>query len=62
MDKDNICTGMPIYATMEKINGKYVVVEESDFTKRVDIPADVIARFLIEKFGITPIHKGGGSE
>ena len=59
MSKDNICTGIPVQATMIKVNGKYVIDYTSEFTKCVDIPADVIARFLIKQHGITPVHKGG---
>ena len=62
MGKDNICTGIPIQARMIKVNGKYVIDYTSEFTKCVDIPADVIAKFLLKQFGITPVHKGGDSD
>ena len=47
---------------MIKVNGKYVIDYTSEFTKCVDIPANVIARFLIEKHGMTPVHKGGEND
>lgn len=62
MSKDNICTGIPVQVAMIKVNGKWVIDDTSEFTKRVDIPADVIARFLIEKHGMTPVHKGGEND
>lgn len=57
MDKDNMCR-IPVNATYRIVDGEPVLVN----AEYRDIPADVIARFIIEKFGITPIHKGGGSE
>lgn len=57
MEKDNMCR-IPVNATMAKVNGKYVMVQ-ADW---VDIPADVIARFFLEKSGITPVHKGGEND
>ena len=54
MDKDNMCR-IPIEATYQIVNGEPVLVK----AEYRDIPADVIARFLIEKHGITPILKGG---
>lgn len=53
MDKDNMCR-IPIEATYQIVNGEPVLVK----AEYRDIPADVIARFLIEKHGITPILKG----
>lgn len=53
MDDNNICH-IPVSATIKKIDGKMQVVS----AKWEDIPADVIARFLIKKFGITPIFGG----
>ena len=56
-DNDTMCR-IPVRATMKKINGEYVMVD----AEYRDIPADAIARFLIEKFGITPIFEGGTTE
>ena len=46
---------IPVNATMKKINGEWVMVS-ADW---VDIPADVIARFLLKHSGITAILEGG---
>lgn len=53
MDNDTMCL-IPLSATIKKINGKMEIVS-ADWQ---EIPADVIARFLIKKFGITPIFGG----
>lgn len=53
MDNENMCR-IPVNATMKIIDGKAVMVK-GDW---VDIPADAIARFLIQKFGVTPIFGG----
>lgn len=39
---------MPVRATMQYVNGKMVMTD----AVWADIPADTIARFLIEKFGL----------
>lgn len=39
---------IPVKATMQYVNGKMVMTD----AVWADIPADVIARFLIEKFGL----------
>ena len=53
MDNDTMCL-IPLSATIKKINGKMEIVS-ADWQ---EMPADVIARFLIKKFGITPIFGG----
>lgn len=53
--KENMCR-IPVQATMRKIGDKYVMVS----AEWAEIPADVIARFLIERSGITPVLTGGG--
>lgn len=49
---------IPVSATYRIVNGEPVLVD----AEYKDIPADVIARFLIQKFGMTPIFGGGDSE
>ena len=39
---------IPVTATMQYVNGKMTMVD----AVWADIPADAIARFLIEKFGL----------
>ena len=39
---------IPVKATMQYVNGKMVMTD----AVWADIPADTIARFLIEKFGL----------
>lgn len=39
---------IPVKATMQYVNGKMVMTD----AVWADIPADAIARFLIEKFGL----------
>lgn len=53
---DNVCR-IPVSATVEIIGGEAVMTS----AEYADIPADAIARFLIERFGITPIFGGGES-
>jgi len=57
MEKDNMCR-IPVNATYRIVDGEPVLVD----AEYKDIPADVIARFLIQKFGMTPIFGGGDSE
>lgn len=57
MENDNICR-IPVNATMKEIDGKMQMID-ADWA---DIPADIIARFLIQKFGITPIFGGGDND
>lgn len=47
---DNSCAmcRIPVKATMQYVNGVMTMVD----AVWADIPADVIARFLIEKFGL----------
>lgn len=52
---DNMCR-IPVQATFRIIDGKPVMVS----AEWADIPADVIARFLIERSGITPVPIDGG--
>ena len=53
--KDDVCR-IPVSATVEIIGGEAVMTS----AEYADIPADTIARFLIEKCGITPIFENGG--
>lgn len=46
-EKEAMCR-IPVRATMQRINGKMVMTD----AEWADIPADLIARFLIEKFGL----------
>ena len=39
---------IPITAKMQRVNGEMVMVS----AEWADVPADLIARFLIEKFGL----------
>lgn len=55
--KDAICRGIPVSATIRIINGEAVMIS----AERVDIPADAIAQFLIEKFGVDAIYSVGGT-
>lgn len=57
MESDNICR-IPVNATMKEIDGKMQMID-ADWAS---IPADIIARFLIQKFGITPIFGGGDND
>lgn len=57
MENNNLCR-IPVQATMRKIGDKFVMVS----AEWAEIPADVIARFLIERSGITPVLVGGGGE
>ena len=52
MNKD-ICK-IPIQATYKIVDGEVELVS-AEYT---DIPADNIARFLIQNFGMTPIFTG----
>jgi hypothetical protein len=56
-EQDTMCS-IPISATFRIIDGVPIMVE-ADYR---NIPADAIARYLIEKVGITPIYGGGDSE
>ena len=57
MSDENMCR-IPVSATFRIIDGEPVMTS----AEYRDIPADVIARFLIEKVGITPIFKGGDND
>jgi len=46
----NICR-VPVSATMQKINGEYVMVD----AEYADIPAEKIAAFLVDRFGARAI-------
>lgn len=39
---------IPVRATMKRVNGEMTMIS----AEWADIPADMIARFLIEKFGL----------
>lgn len=47
METDGICRNVPISATYRLIDGEPVMID----AEYVDIPADVFARFLLQKFG-----------
>lgn len=53
MQEKNICR-MPVQATMQKINGEYVMVA----AEYADIPAEKIAAFLVERVGTSAIFGG----
>ena len=53
---DNICK-IPIKATYRIVDGEAVMVA----AEYADIPADAIARFLIDKLGVDAIFNGGDS-
>lgn len=54
--KDNICK-IPVTATYSIINGKPVMTA----AEYVDIPADTIARYLVDKLGVNAIFEGAGA-
>ena len=56
-EKETMCR-IPISATFRIVDGEAVMTE----AEYRDIPADAIARYLIEKVGITPIFGGGDSD
>lgn len=56
MQGDNMCK-IPVNATFREVDGEMQMVQ----AEWAEIPADVIARFLIQKFGMTPIF-GGDSD
>lgn len=46
---------VPVSARVEIINGKAVMTD----AKYRDIPADIIAKLLLDKFGLETIERGG---
>lgn len=48
MNDNNAMCRIPVRATMQRVNGEMVMTA----AEWADIPADLIARFLIEKFGL----------
>lgn len=56
---DNICK-IPITATFTVVKGSTTPVMTS--AEYVDIPADLIARFLLEKCGVDAIFNGGEAD
>lgn len=54
-NKDNMCR-IPVQATMQIINGEPVMVA----AEYAEIPAEKIAAFLVERFGVGAIF--GGNE
>lgn len=48
MDNEKAMCRIPVKATMQRVNGEMTMVD----AVWADIPADAIARFLIEKFGL----------
>lgn len=57
-EKSSTMCRIPISATFRIIDGKPIMIE----AEYRDIPVDAIARYLIEKVGITPIFGGGDSD
>ena len=53
-DNKTMCR-IPVQATMRKIGDDWEMVN----AEWADIPADVIARFLLQHKGITPVLEGG---
>lgn len=53
MPENNVCR-IPVNATMQKINGEYVMVA----AEYADIPAEKIAAFLVERVGTSAIFGG----
>lgn len=51
---DNKICRIPVNATMQKINGEYVMVA----AEYADIPAEKIAAFLVERVGAAAIFGG----
>lgn len=51
--ENNTCR-IPVKATMQKINGEYVMVA----AEYADIPAEKIAAFLVERVGTSAIFGG----
>ena len=47
METEGICRNVPISATFRIIDGEPVMID----AEYADIPADVFARFLLQKFG-----------
>lgn len=60
MDKKTVC--IPVTARMTKnlSTGEYEIVPEK--STYANVPADTIARFLIQKFGRTPIFRNSEEE
>ena len=56
---DNLCR-IPVTATFTVYKGSSTPVMTK--VEYVDIPADTIARFLLEKFGADAIFDGGEAE
>lgn len=52
--QDNKMCRIPVNATMQKINGEYVMVA----AEYADIPAEKIAAFLVERVGTSAIFGG----
>lgn len=48
MDERNGMCRIPVRATMKRVNGEMTMIS----AEWVNVPADMIARFLIEKFGL----------
>lgn len=48
MDDNNAMCRIPVRATIQRINGEMVMTD----AEWADIPADLIAQFLIEQFGL----------
>lgn len=48
MNDNNAMCRIPVRATMQRVNGEMVMTA----AEWADIPADLIAQFLIEQFGL----------
>lgn len=48
MNDNNAMCRIPVRTTMQRVNGEMVMTA----AEWADIPADLIARFLIEQFGL----------
>lgn len=58
METDGICRNVPISATYRIIDGNPVMID----AEYADIPADLFARFLLQKFGRDAIFNKGASD
>lgn len=57
MKSKEICS-IPVEATYD-ISGDHPVLKDAVYE---DIPADAIARFILQRMGITPVPKDGKEE
>lgn len=52
--QDNKMCRIPVNATMQKVNGEYVMID----AEYADIPAEKIVAFLMERVGASAIFGG----